>query len=164
MSAQLPDKPSDLIDLALGDLEKCEAAPDRFKVNMGEWCRQKSGDRRCEVCLAGSVLTQTLGFTFDRAEDLEAFDASDGGVVATPEDFDERTEAKLLALDSLRCGNVSEAVDALNELGLGLRVPESCKNERGRWERFMPLYDDKDEYGFKAAMRELAADLRTEGL
>jgi hypothetical protein len=55
---RLPDTPSALIRLALGDLRKCEADP-RYKINFGEW--HNPTGQQCEVCLAGAVLAKTCG-------------------------------------------------------------------------------------------------------
>jgi hypothetical protein len=49
----LPDKLSDLLELALSDLEKVEALP-KYKVDMMQWHTSIGGV--CAVCLAGSVL------------------------------------------------------------------------------------------------------------
>lgn len=57
----LPDKLSDLLELALGDLEKVEAMPEVYEVDMSDWHlpqRDEFGGRcgRCTVCLAGAVI------------------------------------------------------------------------------------------------------------
>jgi len=53
----LPDKRSSLIRLAVADLEKCERNP-RYVINMDSWII--SGETTCSVCLAGSIMAQTL--------------------------------------------------------------------------------------------------------
>lgn len=53
----LPTQPSKLIRLALRDLAKCEAQPDKFKIDMSNWFTVNS---RCSVCLAGAVMAQRL--------------------------------------------------------------------------------------------------------
>lgn len=57
----LPDKISELLKLAMIDLEKVEADP-RYKVDMLEWHTPR--ENKCEVCLAGSVLAKSLKIDF----------------------------------------------------------------------------------------------------
>jgi hypothetical protein len=52
-----PEKLSDLIELALGDLEKVEK-DERYRVDMEAWHTPLNG--KCRVCLAGSVIAQTF--------------------------------------------------------------------------------------------------------
>ena len=54
---QLPNKPSELIRLALSDLEECEQDP-KYAVDMGSWHRPVGA--QCLVCLAGSVMAKTM--------------------------------------------------------------------------------------------------------
>lgn len=56
----LPDKPSELLRVAMRDLELVEADP-RYKVNMSAWHGKRS-DQRCHVCLAGAMLAKSCGF------------------------------------------------------------------------------------------------------
>jgi hypothetical protein len=54
---KLPLLPSALIRVALEDLAKCEAQPDKFKVEMNWWYKPpcNEGDV-CHVCMAGAVI------------------------------------------------------------------------------------------------------------
>ena len=54
---QLPDKLSDCLELALGDLEKCERSK-RYRIDMIEWHNPVA--ETCYVCLAGSVIARAL--------------------------------------------------------------------------------------------------------
>jgi len=56
----LPDKPSELIRLALGDLRKCENDP-IYTIDMGAWHEPMEGT--CYVCLAGAVMAQSKGYS-----------------------------------------------------------------------------------------------------
>lgn len=91
--SRLPDKPSELIELALEDMAKVEAQPDRYQVHMLQWHAPMLGSRRCIVCFAGAVMAGTLGVPDDLPVD--------------PDAFDDDTRAKLLALDAFRQGRVS---------------------------------------------------------
>jgi hypothetical protein len=100
----LPDTLSALLRVAVADAQACEAQPDKFELDMGVWF-DGDGDR-CVVCMAGSVIAQTLGAA-DLPMDLEPgnFGDSSGSV-----------EEKLYAIDHARQGSLAEA---LAELGLG---------------------------------------------
>lgn len=95
VTVSLPGKPSALIRAALADLRKVESVPDIYRVNMDVWHREHRMDAVCEVCLAGSMISQSLG----------ALPADHRG----PEDFDQETALKLYALNEFRVGNVFDA-------------------------------------------------------
>lgn len=54
---RLPNKPSELLKLALSDMELVEQDP-RYKIDMGFW--HMPIKNKCVVCLAGSVMAKTL--------------------------------------------------------------------------------------------------------
>ena len=63
----LPEKDSDLLDLAVTDAIRASKKPG-YRLNMGVWAdRDKltrgpnKGKTVCHVCMAGAVMTQTLG-------------------------------------------------------------------------------------------------------
>jgi len=82
---KLPDKVGDLIRIAIKDLQVCEA-DDKYIIDMEKWHTPKnlavgeSGPDSCYVCLAGSVMAQTLDVPRDQryvpdllpTEDLDA--------------------------------------------------------------------------------------------
>jgi hypothetical protein len=130
----LPDKPSELILLALSDLEACEKDPN-YKIDMYSWHSPTYG-KICLVCLAGSVMAQTLkAYSFQNL---------------LPHDFSEEIAKKLTALNLFREGDVAR----------GLRELNIMKKFRFRK---IPEYDEYPEE-FKAAMRKLARDLAAKGL
>ena len=135
MNSPLPDKLSDLILVALDDLEKVEN-DERYTVNMDWWHR--SGDT-CLVCLAGSVMAKSLDVSPDRTR--------------FPNDFDEKTEAKLDALNWAHVGDVDYALHHLD-------VPQSSYTS---FNRSVVDYSDDPEQ-FKADMREIAAVLKEQDL
>jgi len=94
----LPSLPSDLLELALEDLKKAEKNPN-YKIDMGDW-HTPDGDA-CSVCMAGAV----IGFTLDAGfEDMN------------PYDFPKDIQDKLLAINALRKGGVTDAEDWLPAL------------------------------------------------
>ena len=130
----LPDKPSELIRLSLADLALCAADP-KYRIDMGKW--HEPNGHVCEVCQAGAVIAQSLG-----APRNASFH---------PEDFPEFA-GKLLALDQLRLGDVSEA---LEYLGRPLSGDTAL-------DRAITPYN-QDPGAFMADMRELAGDLERVG-
>jgi len=97
----LPDKPSELIRLALSDLRKCEK-DSSYEVVMNEWHTPSRYRPICSVCLAGAVIAQS----FHRAKTEYTI----------PANFSE--EKKLLALNEFRKGYISEGLALL-----GLTTP-----------------------------------------
>lgn len=97
MSDKLPSKPSALIRQAVRDLQSCERSS-RYWIDMHQW-HTPHGDHDdvCYVCLAGSVMAQSLG--------------SDPSEVMDPVDLDVEDENKMLFLNSLRCGLLLDVVE-----------------------------------------------------
>lgn len=56
MNDMLPNKPSDLLQVALDDLRLCEKDP-LYAIEMGDWHKANG---KCRVCLAGAVMAKTL--------------------------------------------------------------------------------------------------------
>jgi hypothetical protein len=135
MITTLPDLPSELIRLALKDLELCEN-DNKYFIDMDWWhCRRFDGS--CSVCLAGSVMAKTLDTPL---------------VNAFPEDFASTgTEMKLLALNQFRGGVVKRG---LQYLGV---VCDEVDN-------FAPTDYARDAEGFKREMELLASRLEAVGL
>lgn len=134
----LPDKPSELILLALGDLEKCEK-DDKYAIDMSNWCCPDWKDPNiCCVCFAGAVMVQTLGIKIES-----------GSYERFPWETD--FESKLLALDNFRSGHVNRGLQ-----GMGLKPILGLDVRHG------VQYKD-DPVKFKAAMRDLAAQLAQHG-
>jgi hypothetical protein len=98
---KLPWTPSKLIRTSLFDLKKVEAMPEVYRINMDVWHREHRTDSICEVCLAGSMISQELG----------ANPSEHRG----PEDFDADTCWKLYALNEFRVGNVFDGLCYLSD-------------------------------------------------
>ena len=136
---ELPDVPSQLLNLAMDDFEKCLALPEKYMIDMHGWAYRRL-DGVCEVCLAGAVMCQTLDASvpprnFKIPEDY----ASDG------------LDAKLKALDHIRCGDIDYAFE---EMGMDTDL-----------EFDRDITDPKDSMeGFITDMRNLAEDLEAAGL
>lgn len=105
-TSKLPDKLTDLIELALKDLTEVEALPVRYTVRMSFWhapAQQMGipGGDQCMVCLAGAVMARTLALPDDVEIDLLSMENYMSGV-------DRR---KLEALDYVRKGDLVTAAN-----------------------------------------------------
>ena len=88
--SKLPEKPSELIRVALEDMRATEQVP-RYIINMDMW-HFPAPDGICEVCAAGAVMARRLGADPKASKD--------------PADFGGETSKKLLALNLFRAGLV----------------------------------------------------------
>ena len=146
ITGSLPDKPSDLLILALADLAKAESDP-TYDIHMGEWhvpfrrrlkdkptdrCRKY--DHFCSVCFAGAVMAGTLG--------------QEAGRKLIPEHFEPALHDKLQALDCFRTGDVS----------LGLMQLKIDVDQWTGYDKAVPYYDSDGEW--RKAMNELALRLQ----
>jgi len=96
---KLPKKLSDLIVVALEDMEKCEKNSD-YKLDM-TWAFHERRGPVCSVCFAGAVMAQTLG------ADINA------SAVGT-HDFGQHNKVRLVALDNIREGQFLNALAKIN--------------------------------------------------
>lgn len=106
----LPRLPSQLLRIALADLEKCESDP-RFKVDMGVWLAPPGNEylnpsTNCAVCLAGAVMANTLNVSFTGAKH-EIMPSSDDYI-------DPKNQNQLMAIDLLRGGYLRSAFNELS--------------------------------------------------
>lgn len=100
IECMLPDKPSELIRLALADLEKIEADP-RYEVDMSTWHKPEftfDGQMRsvCAVCFAGAVMAKTCNIPLEE--------------LIQPEQFEEDQMNKFAALDAFRSGRIESGL------------------------------------------------------
>lgn len=138
--SKLPDKPSELIRLALADLRKCESYP-AYKIDFNRWHYPELGGACC-VCLAGSVIAQSLG--------------KNPRFYSKPSDYNSDTEMKLEALDDFRSGNVDGGLFRMN-------IYEPGQRKYLHLNRNIPLYELSRE-DFHEVMESLADDLEKAGL
>jgi hypothetical protein len=143
VTTQLPDKPSELIRLALADLEKCEV-DSRYKIHMSSWHEPDSRGSCC-VCVAGAVMAQTFKISSEvwLTPSGMCSQLCLGGVI----------HSKLLALDELREGNIDGAFYIL-----GINLPENAPTT------FNVTQYDEFPLQFKADMRSMADMLESHGL
>lgn len=130
---KLPSIPSQLIRLAIKDLEKVEKMKTR-KVHMGNW--HVAEDGICYVCLAGAVMDQTL--KSDPKKNIDPFET----------DF----PYQLQALNNFRRGLCGE----------GFRHLKLDKIEGVKFSRKITFYEYSPTK-FKKEMLKLASDLEEKG-
>ena len=94
---KLPDKLSELMELAFKDLLHCVELG--YEVDMGSWYVENPKADRCSVCLAGAVLARVCHFSH----------GIDVRYEMQPRDLDEDSCNKLNAIDSARSGNLCYA-------------------------------------------------------
>lgn len=141
----LPDKLSDLITVAIRDLIKCMKQKDKYDINMDYWHVPNANGytSKCSVCLAGSVMAQTLG-----ADITKNMDPDDFGVSSL--------EEKLLALNDVRLGDISAALYCMHQ--------EYNEEEIDKYERNLHIIDFYDDpAGFIEFMLEVSNDLKEMG-
>ena len=144
-TATLPDKPSELIRVALADLRKVEAMPETYRVDMNRWHHPMGG--KCSVCLAGSVIAQTLG------ED-PAIDTDHDEIDVDAEGLGD----KLSALNDFRMGDVHWGVHTMLGESTVRGLPEELHTA------LIAPYDAADPEAFHRDMAKLADDLEAAGL
>ena len=129
----LPDKLSDLLEIALDDLELVEADP-HYAVNMNQWHNISSVNGICHVCLAGAVMAGTL--------------RADPGQHTMPIDYPRDVRRKLLTLDAF----------AMGDIHMGFR-DSSIPPDPDFPDIDIPEYS-VDPEGFKQTLRDLIPELR----
>jgi hypothetical protein len=124
MNKILPDKPSDLLELAVRD---CAAVKKRkgYAFSMSTWHMPSTEHGVCYVCMAGAIMACTLKARKQNYSE--------------PDDFDRNTTNKLLAVDAMRTGDLQYAfsllrVEADRGLMNGLRhtIKDGWSNKLGR--------------------------------
>lgn len=143
---KLPEKPSDLITLALDDLEKVEADP-LYSVEMGTWHEPNSGGWHgkppvCEVCFAGAVMAKTLPVREDHIQ------------IRSMSEFSNYTRCRLYALDSFMRGDINAGLGHMQ-----LSLPEEFKYP---WDGVHQYHVNPSH--FKQDMRDIADSLKEVGL
>lgn len=137
----LPDTPSELLLIALKDLESVENN-ESYIVDMGTWHSPTLRDNNvCHVCLGGAVIAGTLKI--------------DPSFLLYVDSFENHPDIvkKLLALDSFKEGHVDAGLNYLK-----VDRPNPIK-----YKYFMRSYQI-DPIDWKEGMRKIVTDLQQVGL
>ena len=124
----------EILEAALEDVRKVEAMPD-VVIDMGHWLGPIDQGGLCHACAAGAVMICRLG--------------ADKGSEAKPHDYGSRVRDRLLAIDSLRCGDVADAYWHIHAV---------YRSDLPIDSRYVNSYRLRD--GFYADMDRLLADLK----
>ncbi len=152
--ARLPEKLSDLVFVALADLEKVEAN-EQYIIDMSIWHRPRDFDSdnpsgfetKCIVCLAGSVMSMSLDAELEDELDLD--------------DFEPFEEKRLQALDELRSNMICETVTTV--YGFDKVKDAQAKLIEVQYEDDFAEYSEDPER-FKAWMRKIGQAFKEYGL
>lgn len=168
----LPKKMSSLIKIALKDITKAEKDKEKFIIDMSSWLSPKEGvtcqtdsgfeipmkeKTVCILCLAGTVMAFTLG-------GLKKQTRND--VEYVPDDFGDN-KLQLLAIDSLRQGDVGDAAGYLFDHEKWDHVTNTYSKEQQKYTKFdtnIPHYNRHNPKPFHAAMTKLQQKLEKAGL
>lgn len=144
---KLPEKLSELIEVALADLIKCERSA-KYEIDMTVYHIKPGVIRKqCCVCFAGGVMAQSLGADPKNSIDIW--------------DYPPLTTWKLRALDDIRKGHVTTALNSLD----GDSPALSRRTDRPRHPLTRQIIAYRHNPGkFKRQMRVLARDLAAAGL
>jgi len=153
----LPSIPSQLLRLALNDLELCEQDP-RFRIKMETWLVKNEGEDYCSVCLAGAVMAKTLQTPIPFSGERFSCAPSNFGML----------ERQLGALDSFRVGHLGNGFDRLGRvISYNLRCKLQVAFEPKDFstvDSFYMEYYEKNPEGFKSQMISLANIFESVGL
>ncbi len=131
------NKPSQLIRVALEDLEKQEKLPNK-NIFMGDWHHWDDETNKCNICLAGAVM----------CERFNVLDTQD----VSYENFEDDSSRQFRALNSFRRGEVEDAFD-----NLGIKNTFDIPNKD-------IAYYPNSPTQFKKDLLELADELESHGL
>ncbi len=138
---------SELIIVAVNDLEKCEIDPN-YVVDMDTWHSDFNVDNHpCHVCLAGSVMAKTVGYKISTEYDGAYHEFSD--------------RSNFEALNQIRQLSIASALEWFGD-------ENNAKTEEIE-DDILELIDEKRGYSdcpdtFKANMRFIASELKKIGL
>ena len=141
---ELPDKLSDLLEVGLEDLEKCQK-DDNYFIDMGEWHKPWPGGI-CAVCMAGSVMAKRL-----RTDSKY--------LVLYPASFDDDTANKLMAISHVSLGAIWAALKRLYPTTGRLEDSVNLTEEYGD-AYFDPISYSRDPRMFKVDIQRIIKALR----
>jgi hypothetical protein len=144
---QLPNKPSELILLAVKDLGRAEKSK-LHQIDMNYWHKPDNfqpitPENRCSVCFAGSIMAFSLNT--NPSKYIHSLELS--------YKFGIKNAKKFQFLNCVRQGNIGVGL-----ANLGIKLPEDIGESR-----IIVHYTDNPKI-FKTQMRRLARDLANKGL
>lgn len=101
-AANPPTCASQLIYLALNDLDAIEKQPTAYEVNMNVWHSDAGFNEKCTVCFAGSIMANTLKISRNK-------DIWSGRDLAKATEFCDDWKHRFGALNAIRSGDIVTA-------------------------------------------------------
>ena len=155
LKKELPNKLSELIEVAIKDLGKAEKSPS-YKIDMGSWHDLSVVDDLCYVCFAGGIIAARV-------------ESDEGHRFINPDDFGSQEIAdKFESLDLVRGYNIAVAVRIFKGY-YNYGVFEKLLNISEKLEKeILPKIKEYTEYKddpkqFKKNMRIIAKELKLKG-
>lgn len=144
---KLPEKLSDCLTVALGDMDKCYKS-NKFVVDMAEYfsIKRSTAEARitaitpCSVCLAGGVIAKTIN-----GKDLEKYDEMGPSTLHSMGFITEDDKKRLYALDKLRQGAIYAALEELGSDAQNLELDYSFEIGSPDFKQGMG-YGNENEY------------------
>lgn len=143
---KLPKKPSELITLALKDMELSIAQGHR--IYMGDWVnRNNKNPKVCSVCLAGSVMLQSLKLTPEFGKEIIPSNDSeaDNNDSYVHMQFSKPTYNGLTALNSFRRGKLKIALRELYGYSKADKIMTKLRNRFDEVDEIQYEVDSKAE-------------------
>lgn len=146
---RLPEKASDLIELAIADLAKAKRSK-KYRIDMGVWhVPGRASNNTCTVCLAGSVMAYSLAVALKEKTSPYAY-----------EENDPHTYGRLMALNEFRNGWIE---DGLEQMGIYPLKDGALEDEARRIQDNWNHYEN-NTVGWHRCMRETVELLRKHNL
>lgn len=158
-------KPSELIRIAVKDLEQVEADKENYRVDMGAWHRRLPKQKKCMVCFAGAVMA--MEYVKDPSKEVDPWGNN----------FSDITCSRLGGLNDIRNGNVRGYVSLFYNHVKGAAA--KMRSARKKLDAALPQKEDFapevevvfrnpknkiERTKFRAEMAAIAATLESAGL
>lgn len=146
----LPNKPSELIRVALADLRECEDDPN-YDIHMSSWHTFNNVTAKCQVCLAGAVMAKTFEVPLRKAMGPDDPEFNSGQQVAF----------KLFALDQIREGKIYHGVWTI--MAADIKTKDIEKIRKVEWDNLPIPHHRIDREGFHKTLQKVADGLEAIG-
>lgn len=156
MNNKLPDRPSELLALALNHLRKKEGVPN-IEIDMTHWVAFSKESDLCHTCLAGAIMLDFYGKEVEEIVKHVEDNLSTLTIEVGPRNLQDcgvklHEVEKICSLNAFRSGYLSDAYDALRR-----EMPESLP----RFVNVTPHHINSDQ--FYTDMESLIALLQEHG-
>lgn len=132
MKRRLPDKASDLLELALDDAQAVQRRKG-VTLNMYLWLVFYD-DGTCSACLTGAVMLRSLGVKPEESDYCGEVAPRDYGEVYPCDLGSDSIEEKLCRINGMRCGVFGTGYPVIDrDLGRIVRDSFSCDAGRAPW-------------------------------